>query len=71
MKEPRFPRARPKVRRKPWAVYLLLRDRTPWNYSVHEGIVEAWMYAKALAGQERRVWIEHIDQPAHRTGVAG
>lgn len=66
-KEPRFTRAKPQ-RRKPWAVWFLLRDGSPWEYARHEGIVEAWGTAKALAGlrDRGRVWIAHIDQPAHK-----
>lgn len=65
-KPPRFPRAKPKARRKPWAVWLLLQGNRPWNYSVHEGIVDAWATARTLAGDQRRVWLAHIDQPAHK-----
>ncbi len=66
-KEPRFPRAKPKTRRKPWAVWLLLRDGSGWEFGAYAGLVEAWSTAKALAGQRDfgRVWIAHIDHPAH------
>jgi hypothetical protein len=71
-KEPRFPRAKPKTRRKPWAVYLLLRDGSPWNFESYVGIVEAWAAAKALQGlsSRGRTWIEHIDQSAHLRRMA-
>jgi len=66
-KEPRFPRAKPKTRRKQWAVWLLLQDGSGWEYSTHAGIVDAWSTAKALAGlrDKGRTWIAHVDQPAH------
>lgn len=59
-------------RRKPFAVYILLMDGEAWCYERFQGIVEAWATAKTLRGelplfQWKRVWIEHVDQPAHIT----
>lgn len=62
------------TRRKLWAVWLLLMDGDAWNFCVEKTLAEALLTARTLLGGDPgplfaryRVWIAHVDQPAHVT----